>query len=178
MNTTTKNISHTYTTKGVFKVTLTAFNSTGCADTFTLADSVVIGPPLVKIANAPTQGCLPLEIKPKANVSGTGNIAKTEWNFGDGTIKTGKEPTHSYTKAGTYSIILLVTTNDGCTVSDTTKISVGDHSTLAFTATPRNVCAIDSVFFTNESQPSGISYNWYFGDETVHIDRNKSCLSL
>ena len=159
-----KNIPHTYTTNGIFKVSLTAYNNSGCTNTFTLHDSIIIGPPTVTIGNVPTQDCLPLTITPIAQVKPADNIKSYEWNFGDGTIKTEKAPTHIYSTSGNYTITLSVTTNDGCTVSDTAKIAVGDHSTLAFTASPRNVCAIDPVYFTNESQPPGISYNWYFGD--------------
>lgn len=161
--TATKNSSHTYTSVGIFKVKLTAYNNSNCSDTYVLPDSIVIGPPIARITNVPDQACAPIGINPAAEISAS-NISNYEWNFGDGTIKTGKTPSHSYTAAGNYTIILSATTTDGCTVKDTATIAVGNHSTLAFTADPRNVCAIDSVYFTNQSQPANASFTWYFGD--------------
>ncbi len=43
-----------------------------------------------------------------------------KWDFGDGTpIVTQKEPTHTYTNGGTYTIQLIVSLNSGCKTSDT-----------------------------------------------------------
>ena len=161
--TSSKTVSHTYTSLGFFKVTLTAFNNSNCSNTYILPDSIVIGPPIAKITNVPEQACAPVGINPAAEIS-SNNINSYQWNFGDGTIKTEKSPSHNYTVAGNYTITVSATTNDGCSVTDTTTIAVGNHSTLAFTANPRNVCAIDSVYFTNQSQPENALFTWYFGD--------------
>lgn len=42
-----------------------------------------------------------------------GEIVSFEWNFGDGTSGNGAIVSHSYTKEGTYQVILNVTDNDG-----------------------------------------------------------------
>ncbi|MCG2811857.1 MAG: PKD domain-containing protein [Candidatus Aminicenantes bacterium] len=42
-----------------------------------------------------------------------GRIVNWEWNFGDGNSSRGEKTTHAYTKAGTYSVTLKVTDNDG-----------------------------------------------------------------
>jgi PKD repeat protein len=44
-----------------------------------------------------------------------GTIASYLWSFGDGTTSTSANPTHTYTTAGTYSVSLRVTDNDGAT---------------------------------------------------------------
>jgi hypothetical protein len=41
-----------------------------------------------------------------------GEIVSFEWNFGDGTIGNGAVVSHSYTKEGTYQVILNITDND------------------------------------------------------------------
>jgi PKD repeat protein len=46
------------------------------------------------------------------------------WDFGDGTTSTEKNPTHTYTMAGNYTITLKVTDDDGGMGSDTMSISV------------------------------------------------------
>ncbi|MCJ7524118.1 MAG: PKD domain-containing protein [Candidatus Aminicenantes bacterium] len=42
-----------------------------------------------------------------------GRIVNWEWNFGDGSSGRGEKTTHAYAKAGTYSVTLKVTDNDG-----------------------------------------------------------------
>ncbi len=162
--TNSKTASHTYTFNGAFKVSLTAFNNSGCSNTYTLPDPIIIGPPVVKIKNLPSLGCVPMVISPYADVSPSTNITGYEWNFGDGTVKTGINPTHTYTNKGKYTVKLSITLSDGCTATTSDSISVGSHSTLAFSADPRNICAIDTVYFTNTSQPANALYTWTFGD--------------
>jgi PKD repeat protein len=52
-----------------------------------------------------------------------GTITKWFWDFGDNTSGTGKITNHSFSKAGTYTITLIVTDNKGATNKDT-SISV------------------------------------------------------
>lgn len=65
----------------------------------------------------PTTGDFPLTV----NVDGTtstdsdGTIASYSWNWGDGTTTSGSTSTHNYTSAGNYSIVLVVTDDDGAT---------------------------------------------------------------
>lgn len=58
------------------------------------------------------------------NFSGStskGNAKTYAWDFGDGTTATGVSPSHSYTKAGTYQVSLMVTSNG---ITDKTSIVV------------------------------------------------------
>lgn len=54
----------------------------------------------------------------------TGDILSYKWTFGDGTNGTGISPTHLYTKAGTYGVVLTVTSTVG-TASNSQVIPVG-----------------------------------------------------
>jgi PKD repeat protein len=43
----------------------------------------------------------------------TANPTAWSWNFGDGTVSTEQNPTHTYTKPGTFSVSLRITTPSG-----------------------------------------------------------------
>jgi PKD domain len=52
------------------------------------------------------------------------------WNFGDGTTGTGSNPTHSFTRAGSYSVTMTATDATGKTATTAKSVSVGGTTTL------------------------------------------------
>jgi PKD repeat protein len=92
------------------------------------------------------------------------------WDFGDGTSGTGVRPTHQYTRAGTYTVVLVVANDSGQTaaVSHTVPVSGTTTSILAdFTYSPTNPLANSTVFFDGTpSSTTAISWTWDFGDGT------------
>jgi PKD repeat protein len=44
-----------------------------------------------------------------------GSIASYSWSFGDGSVSSSMNPSHTYQNAGTYNVVLTVTDNDGAT---------------------------------------------------------------
>lgn len=64
---------------------------------------------------APTSGKAPLEVN-FTDLSSGGTVTSWNWTFGDGGTSTAKNPTHTYTTAGTFTVSLTV---DGPTGSDT-----------------------------------------------------------
>lgn len=57
-----------------------------------------------------------------------GTITEWFWDFGDGTIATSRNPTHTYTQSGQYTVTLQVTDNDIATNTTTTSISISDST--------------------------------------------------
>jgi PKD repeat protein len=51
-----------------------------------------------------------------------GKLASWNWDFGDGYKSTSQNPTHKYAKAGTYTVTLTVTDDEG--VSNTKSIAI------------------------------------------------------
>ncbi len=53
-----------------------------------------------------------------------GSISSYNWDFGDTYSSTSSAPTHSYTSAGTYKIVLIVTDNEGATDTEIVVVTV------------------------------------------------------
>ncbi|ALN87254.1 leupeptin-inactivating enzyme 1 domain protein [Lysobacter capsici] len=53
-----------------------------------------------------------------------GSIASRSWNFGDGTTSTATNPSKTYSAAGTYTVSLTVTDDDGATNTKTASVTV------------------------------------------------------
>ncbi|MDD5731281.1 MAG: lamin tail domain-containing protein [Patescibacteria group bacterium] len=53
-----------------------------------------------------------------------GTIVSYEWNFGDGSVSSGAQTTHSYSTIGTYQVVLTVHDNAGATSSSSITVTV------------------------------------------------------
>jgi PKD repeat protein len=127
------------------------------------------------IAN-PTSGDAPLTVT--FNGSGSsdadGSVVSYDWDFGDGHTDSGASTSYTYTSAGTYSVTLKVTDDDGATGSASSLIQVNSPPipnqppTASFTANPPSGDAPLTVSFDGSSSndPDGtiVSYSWTFGD--------------
>lgn len=93
----------------------------------------------------------------------TGSPVSYRWSFGDGRTSTERNPEHIYSRAGTYTVSLMVTNVDG--LSDTFRNSVtvprpGNPLQASFTHTINGL----EVIFTDTSTGNPNSWMWEFGD--------------
>ncbi len=101
---TDQNPTHAYTRDGRYAVSLSVTNRYG-TDTKTIPDFISVGTmPAASFYAAPLQGTIPLTVN-FTDTSGNG-VTSWHWDFGDGTTSSAQNPTHIYTKTGTYTVSL------------------------------------------------------------------------
>jgi len=175
-NSTDMNPVHTYTDTGSYTVTLIAASTIGCLDTIVKNQYIQIGKPLITIDDLPQIGCVPLTISPHSAITASEPVTNYLWDFGDGTTSSIKDPTHIYSTPGTYTVSLIISTASGCT--DTLimpeAVKAGSKPHASFTVTPNDVCAFQSVQFTDNSTGNVDQWLWQFGDGGSSTSQNPS----
>lgn len=179
LNTTVWSPRHLYAVPGNYQTTLIAYSSNlGCSDT--LHDSITVFP--MPVANFGfTNVCLNegMVFNDQSTVL-SGSIAGWSWNFGDGTpISIIQNPNHVYVNPGTYTVLLTVTTNNGCKNSITKSVVVHALPVAKFSFS--NVCDGSVVQFNDMSNILATdtlqSWSWNFGDGSlVYNNQNSSHL--
>ncbi len=169
-----RNAAHTYTTAGQYTVRLVVTNSAGCSDTLTRTNYINIQRPTIVIDGFPRTGCFPLTVRPTAVVTANQPITTWLWNFGDGTTSSQQNPAHSYTRAGTFTVTLTITTLGGCTqtLSIPAAVRTGGKPDAGFLVQPRDVCASQAVIFTDTTRGNVDQWLWSFGDGDTSTVQN------
>ncbi|MEA1787736.1 PKD domain-containing protein, partial [Arenibacter sp. GZD96] len=127
------NPTHTFTTVGVFNVTLMVQDVDGLSDTATITITVIDPtgnqPPVAQISAAPVLGNVPLEvIFTGDNSTDDVGIVSYIWDFGDGATSTEPNPIHTFTTIGEFDVTLTVSDIEGFAHIATIRISVQDGS--------------------------------------------------
>ncbi len=168
---TEQNPLHTYSAAGNYTVTLTVSNEAG-TDTEVKAGYIIVNPVSSKLVAAfvasPTSGDAPLKVA--FTDASTGSPTSWKWSFGDGTYSTSRNPSHTYNKAGKYTVSLTVKNARGSnTVTKSQYISVTNSlkaPVACFSASPTSGYAPLKVAFTDRSKGKPTSWKWSFGDGT------------
>jgi PKD repeat protein len=204
---TKQNPIHTYTTDGTYTVKETITNEIG-GDTETKESYITVTSPaeaLTAVVPVPdfsasvTSGEAPLTVS--FTDESSGSPTEWQWNFGDSSdILTEYNPTHTYTKAGTYTVTETVTNEAGkdtetktdyitVTAPESTDISsqstetaipdAASQSTVIapvpdFSASITSGEAPLTVTFIDESTGSPNEWKWNFGDGSPIIDGTTS----
>ncbi|MCX6674087.1 MAG: PKD domain-containing protein [Methanothrix sp.] len=96
-------------------------------------------------------------------------IINYEWDFGDNTIDKGTSVNHTYSKGGSFPVILNITDSQGATSSKTSIVRINNPPIADFTYSPENPKAGDTVTFnsspSNDSDGKILKYEWDFGGE-------------
>jgi PKD repeat protein len=159
--------------------TIKAVNPEGLSDVKNLQVLVIKRPP--PPPNRPKAAFIYSPSKPMENETimfdgslGAGNITYYEWNFGDGTIKSGKIVEHVYDQSGTYPVTLLVIDENNLrdySEAQSLTVSSSDPNAL-FSIQPEKPKVGDIIKFDSSSSRGSLgedilSYVLDFGDNTL-----------
>ncbi len=123
---------------------------------------------------SPTSGKAPLKVQFTDKSSNSPTSWK--WSFGDGKYSAEKNPAHTYSKAGKYTVSLTVKNAAGSnTLKRSSYINAADPlkaPIASFSVFPRSGKAPLKVQFTDKSANSPTSWKWSFGDGAYSTTKN------
>lgn len=99
---------HSYTASGTYEVEMIACGTAGCDTVNQTIDVTIVN---AAIAYNPV---IVYENEIVSFTSNSSGATSWDWNFGDGGTSTQENPTHLYTDAGTYNVILTAKDGAGC----------------------------------------------------------------
>lgn len=124
--------------------------------------------PVANFTASPLEVCVGTPINfTDASTAGSAPIVNRTWDFGDGASSNVLNPSHTYTTAGSYTVTLVVTDQNGVADAEVKPayiiVNPLPQTNFSFTG---NGCTVPfDVTFTNGSAAGPtISYAWNFGN--------------
>jgi PKD repeat protein len=130
-------VDHTYENDGVYTITLTVMDADAATDdatrSVTVTKTVVnISPVALFTKSAETVfSGESIHFDASESYDSDGTIVAYSWDFGDGTATTGVTVEHAYSEAGTYTVTLTVTDNDGASSLVVAETIVETETTIS-----------------------------------------------
>lgn len=169
---TLQNPTASYSSPGVYTVSLQVSNSGGTNQISKSNFIRVFRKPTASMTVGTTSGCPPLPVQfTSTSTPGDAAINTYLWDFGDGSQPaTIANPNHTYQTGGNYPVSLQVTDLNNCSGNTLfNSINVSPAPVASFsTSNPRTSCTVPyTVNFVNNSSGSNLSFFWDFGDGTT-----------
>jgi gliding motility-associated-like protein len=162
--------TYTYTTQGTYNVGLTVTTASGCTETYTMPEAVLVGDmPTVNFSAQPREVCA---FKPVSfsNLTTTTGKAEYFWIFGDGGTSTAENPTYEYSDTGTFDVMLFVK-NNGC--KDSLRIDDYIRIKPPIANFDFKTTCTDKLNYSFINRSLGAtSWVWDFGDGTTSTELN------
>jgi PKD repeat protein len=174
---TLQNPTHTYTTSGLYTITLNATNTNTTYIPTTKVNYInVTGiPPTSSFTGTPLSGDFPLSVVFTSTSTGDAPITYN-WSFGDGLYSELNNPTHIYTSNGLFTVNLTTSNSYGYDIES--KIDYVNvtypYSIVNFTSNVTFGYKPFTVQFNDTSSNNPTVFNWSFGDGTLSSDRNST----
>ncbi|MDZ7309171.1 MAG: phytase, partial [candidate division KSB1 bacterium] len=166
--------AHTYADTGSYTVRLTVQNAANDSSVATRTTYVRVYPvPQAEFSASVTTGHAPVLV-PFTDQS-AGNPTSWLWDFGDGSRSTEQHPSHTYTMAGDYTVML--TSSNACsssTVSRTDYIHIDPclAPVADFSALDTLGSVPMQVRFSDRSTGAPTAWSWDFGDGNSSTEQN------
>ncbi|MBL0355488.1 MAG: PKD domain-containing protein [Chitinophagaceae bacterium] len=136
--------------------------------------NAVFAQPAANFSAVPTSGCAPLVVQFSDNSSGY--PTSWNWDLGNGTLSSQKNPVTTYPSPGTYTVKLTASNSSGSnTISKTQYITVYDKPLVKFTVNDSANCIPFVTKFTDLSTSSAgtnTTWQWDFDDGTISSLQN------
>lgn len=165
--------SHDYNNPGMYTVSLTAINATGCSVTHTEPNYITVTQTEADFLPDRFGFCVPLDVNFTDMSTSAQTITSWYWDFGDGGTSNVQNPSHTYSTTGMFTVTLIIEDDLGCrdTVIRPNYIFVSTPPTADFTGGPFQICAGTPVQFTNLSTNANEWY-WDFGNMTFSTEQH------
>ena len=164
---TAQNPTHNYLSFGTYNVRLIVESNDQCNSKDTLIKVVHVAAKPVANFNF-TNHCYtqPFQFNDISTIA-AGNITNWYWNFGDGNTSGLKDPIHTYSTAGAYTVKLVATSEFNCASDTFSRVLVAGAKPIVNFVVP-SICLLDATASfsnsTNVSDTSTLSYLWNFDD--------------
>ncbi|MEN9510395.1 MAG: hypothetical protein RLZZ370_214 [Bacteroidota bacterium] len=157
------NKSKSYLNSGTKVVKLLLETKNGCKDSITRVYIVKARVYAGFRVNAP---CFPqiTEFRDSASTSASPIVSRT-WDFGDMNGGSGDSVDHQYMSAGSYSVLYVVTSAEGCADSMRQQITIAATPTIAITAGSNNPFCFGDTLLVDVT--GGTSVMWMHDNQTM-----------
>jgi gliding motility-associated-like protein len=144
--------TYTFPTDGNYTVTLVATSNNGCVDSVSTPVTVF---PLPEPSFTQVDVCDGAQMNfTNTSIISSGTITGYNWNFGQPlATSTATNPVYTYTTNGTFTVILVATSDEGCVFSTSDQVVVSPTPTAGFTA--NNVCLQTAAFMQSTANANG-----------------------
>src|SRR5206468_2648963 len=167
--------THAYSSAGTYTVTLTVQDSGSPKQTVSSQHSVIVSSPppalTASFTYSPSSPQVGQTVSFTGSSSGGTSPYSYSWSFGDGSTGTGSPVTHSYSSAGSYTVVLTVRDSGSPQQTAISQQSITVTSpppalTVSFTYNPSSPQVGQTVSFSGSASRgvSPYSYSWSFGD--------------
>jgi len=165
------NPTHSYPTSGTYTVTLTGTSLIhGCVTSIS-HDVVVRVNPIAAFVPSPLQGCESLNVSFTNNTTGASFYA---WDFGDGNTSIQVNPSHTYTSAGNFTVMLAAQNTNGCTDTAFVVVTVFPKPIASFFPSDSSFCSAPHTVNMNNTSTNAVGFAWDFGNGQTSVLNNPS----
>lgn len=178
------NLQYTFSNSGTYYAVVTVEDELGARTSLASQDIVVAEAtipnelPTAGINVSESVGLVPFVVNVDGSSSSDpdGQIAKFQWNFGDGSDAsnaTGANWQHTYETSGRFNIRLTVTDDIGATASQVVSVTATEKPIANFSSQTVSDAALTFAFDASTSADNGAddddiaSYSWDFGDGSI-----------